>query len=477
MRQDNRSGIDRREFMRRTGAIAVGTGLGASAVSGVHAQQASRDPEWRNKQPGMRYRRLGRTNFMVSEIGFGGSGISFDNIAMVDRAIERGLNYIDTSSGYREGQSEPALGKLLKGAKRDKVFLATKAALFLKERTTMLRARYNALPAAERQTYAERARENVAKRAMPVMTKESTRDDKKIRQIVQAEIDDILEREGVPGLDRSEYTKRIVESVQGSAKRLQTDCIDVIIIPGRVSMPSQVDLPEVHEAFEKLKKAGTVRFLGVATHANIHDVLTACIENGKYDVLMPAYNALNHGDLDDVLKQAAAKDVGVVVMKALAPFLRRGEVDDRVNELVKGGLSPYQKAYRWVLENPNVACVISAMKSREQVDHNIGIPTMKLGLRDRKALERFARARAAEACAMCASCAKACPARIPIPDILRFGMYADGYGEVREATQAYAGLAPEQTVAACLDCGACERACPNGVPIRQRINAIHSVLA
>jgi hypothetical protein len=49
-------------------------------------------PEWRNRQAGMRFRRLGRTGFMVSDIAFGGDPVSPENRRHVDVAIERGLN-------------------------------------------------------------------------------------------------------------------------------------------------------------------------------------------------------------------------------------------------------------------------------------------------------------------------------------------------------------------------------------------------
>ena len=45
----------------------------------------------------MSYRRLGRTNYMISEVICGGNTIAPDNFRHVEEAIERGLNYLDTA--------------------------------------------------------------------------------------------------------------------------------------------------------------------------------------------------------------------------------------------------------------------------------------------------------------------------------------------------------------------------------------------
>ncbi len=54
----------------------------------------------------MRYRRLGRTGFMISEIVCGGDPIAPDNNRHVEAAIDFGLNYLDTAPTYGDGKSE-----------------------------------------------------------------------------------------------------------------------------------------------------------------------------------------------------------------------------------------------------------------------------------------------------------------------------------------------------------------------------------
>ncbi len=81
----------------------------------------------------MEYRQLGRTGVPVSVIGVGGnqfgSGADEQQTArIVDRAIDRGINFIDTADMYTRSVSEQFLGKALQG-KRDQVVLATKTGM------------------------------------------------------------------------------------------------------------------------------------------------------------------------------------------------------------------------------------------------------------------------------------------------------------------------------------------------------------
>jgi len=86
----------------------------------------------------LKYERLGRTNIKVSKIGLGtwqfgssywgwGKELNEDGaIKIIRRAIELGINFIDTAEMYGNGRSEEIIGKALKGLDRDEVVLATK---------------------------------------------------------------------------------------------------------------------------------------------------------------------------------------------------------------------------------------------------------------------------------------------------------------------------------------------------------------
>lgn len=78
----------------------------------------------------MEYRRLGRSGLRVSEIGlggnnFGGRADEETSISIINRALELGINLIDTANTYTQGRSEELVGKAVKG-KRSQVVIATK---------------------------------------------------------------------------------------------------------------------------------------------------------------------------------------------------------------------------------------------------------------------------------------------------------------------------------------------------------------
>ncbi len=80
----------------------------------------------------MEYRALGRTGVMVTPLclgamNFGGPTDEADSIALVDRALDGGINFIDTANVYNAGESERIVGKALQqNGRRDQVVLATK---------------------------------------------------------------------------------------------------------------------------------------------------------------------------------------------------------------------------------------------------------------------------------------------------------------------------------------------------------------
>lgn len=82
----------------------------------------------------MEYRRLGRTGVQVSSLCLGtmmfgawGNHDHDDSIRVIHRALDAGINVVDTADIYSDGESEQIVGKALAGSRRDDVVLATKA--------------------------------------------------------------------------------------------------------------------------------------------------------------------------------------------------------------------------------------------------------------------------------------------------------------------------------------------------------------
>src|SRR5438067_3739126 len=95
--------MTRRDFVRATAVFAAQAGVARPSDPAMASPgddpypPAASAVEWRNKQPEMRYRRLGRTGLMIAEIVCGGDPVAPDNNRHVEIAIDLGLNYLDTA--------------------------------------------------------------------------------------------------------------------------------------------------------------------------------------------------------------------------------------------------------------------------------------------------------------------------------------------------------------------------------------------
>jgi uncharacterized protein len=143
--------MQRREFLTGAAAAALLSSTPRAFSSSQSPQSSGPDDASRiplSKDPGtlrgeMLYRKLGNTGEEVSAIGLGGSHFSkasipeAESIRLVHEALDRGLNFMDNSWDYNEGQGEIRMGKALAQAGyRKKAFLMTKIDGRTKERAT-----------------------------------------------------------------------------------------------------------------------------------------------------------------------------------------------------------------------------------------------------------------------------------------------------------------------------------------------------
>jgi predicted aldo/keto reductase-like oxidoreductase len=133
--------MHRREFLRGVALAGIAArsarGLAGSLAGGMQSSAGE------NKEGGsMIYRTLGRTGERVSAIGMGGFHIGQpkltddDSVKLIRAAIDGGINFMDNSWDYNNGQSEVRMGKALKDGYRQKVFLMTKLDGRTKEEAT-----------------------------------------------------------------------------------------------------------------------------------------------------------------------------------------------------------------------------------------------------------------------------------------------------------------------------------------------------
>lgn len=315
-RPDDRNGSDPRESgpLRVSRRSFVGAGMAAVLIGGASSGPAQAEPpaegsteEWRNKQPGMTYRRLGRTGMMVSEVVCGGDPITLKNFRHLEKALEMGLNYLDMAPAYNGGDTERAYGRLLEGSpsKRDKVFLTTKVSDFNRVRERMYQEIFDGLSGSKQEAINRRARALRRERAVEkpgyALTyfpgQQKAFDSAYRRVAMMAEYGERVEAS-------SELRKTMVRSIEGSLKRVGTDHFDILMCPHGANTPEDLDSPEILETFKTLKQQGKVRFLGVTAHNDPAGVLHAAADKGFYDVVMMAYNVVNGGYVEGAIRQA-----------------------------------------------------------------------------------------------------------------------------------------------------------------------------
>ncbi|MBN1294556.1 MAG: aldo/keto reductase [Candidatus Latescibacteria bacterium] len=386
--------ISRRNVLK-TGCAAV-AGLSLSGMVNTRTLTAlpvtgeSDNVEWRNRQPGMAYRRLGRTGYMVSEIVMGGNTIAPDNNKHVEMAVEHGLNYFDTSPAYGNGKSEEGYGELLKkSSMREKVFVNSKVSIFDSNRNTFYWELFKTLSESDQKKIQDEATELIEKRGIKESRYMGRYGTWQFTEIEKAYFGNIMEKYYGDKIDRrQEYYDRIINSVEDSLKRLKTDYLDLFMCPHGANSPEEVVIPEIHEALEKLKQDGKIRAFGLSAHTDPGYILLTAVNTGIFDAVMIAYSIVNAEFCHAALRFAYDNNVGVIAMKAARPLYPDRDYDvwvppdrlEKLNHMIPEKMKVPMKAYLWVLQNPYITCVNCEMKNAEQVNDNLPLAGRKVEL-------------------------------------------------------------------------------------------------
>jgi len=127
--KDNRQNLKRRSFIKKS-SIAVGGALLTPQfmdplLTWQDAPQTNQDKKEKPKKlyPRLDYRTLGRTGLKVTTVSYG--AMLTTDAAVLQRALDMGINYVDTADCYQEGNNEVMVGKVVKN-RRQEVIVATK---------------------------------------------------------------------------------------------------------------------------------------------------------------------------------------------------------------------------------------------------------------------------------------------------------------------------------------------------------------
>jgi aryl-alcohol dehydrogenase-like predicted oxidoreductase len=297
----------------------------------------------------MRYRKLGRTGLEVSEIGYGAWGIGGkqwkgatddESLQALRRALELGLNFIDTALAYGDGHSEELVGPVVKQAPH-RVFVATKVP-----------PKNRIWPAAP----------------------------------------------GSPIEEVFPYDY-IVRCTEESLRNLGLETIDLQQL--HVWDAGWIHRDEWKRAFEDLRKAGKIRFCGISINDHQPDSALEVVASGLIDTVQVIYNIFDQSPEHDLFPAVQKHNVGVLARVPLdegsltgtiteatefegdefRAFYFRGDrrkqVVERVNALkadldgVPGTLPQF--ALRFCLSHPAVSTVIPGMRRVRNVESNCAV--------------------------------------------------------------------------------------------------------
>jgi len=393
---------DRRTFIKTMAGGAVALGSSLAGLTGRY------DGVPRPVQKGgMSFRPLGRTKLLVSEISLGSSPLPAPEL--LREIIDRGVNYIDTSHNYDNGNAERQIGRLLKEVGRDKVHVATKFHVTARDTAESIVASVHG-------SLRRLATDRVEVLCIHGAASAGVLVDERVLAATER-----LKKEGAfrfRGLSCHENHREVV--------RRAVDC-------GLYDM--------------------------VQLGYNVFDIQ----EPGRPVETYPDY--LGASGIRELLEHAQARGVGVIAMKTL----KVGGLRQDLDKYRTGAASIFQAMLKWVLEDTRVASAVTEILNRRQMEEDLGAAGAKLSGAERTALVEIVRNRGADYCHGCAACRKSCPSGVATTDILRALAYLKAYGKGGRARAAYAALGPGERAAACRDCGACEKACPYGVAVRARV--------
>ncbi|AJQ28043.1 aldo/keto reductase [Pelosinus fermentans] len=380
------------------------------------------------------YRKYGKTNEMVSVLGFGcmrlpvigGDPTNIDeeqSIAMIRHAIDEGVNYIDTAYPYHGkgmaygGASEPFVAKALKDGYRERVKLATKLPSWL------------------------------------IKT-------------------------------RADMDKYLNEQL----KRLETDTIDFYLVHS-LSASTWPSLKEagISEFLDQAIQDGRIKHAGFSFHERV-GLFKEIVDYYDWSFCQIQYNYLdeNYQAGKEGLEYAAKKGLGIAIMEPL----RGGKIaenlpDDALSffDQADQKRTPVEWALRWVWNHPEVSIALSGMSTMEHVTENLKIArdAHANSLTEKEIniinqVKSIFKERIKVNCTACAYCMP-CPAGVNIPGcftILNDNFIFGDSPAVRERHKFLYNFRIDSAAHAsnCIECGKCESHCPQNISIRKELHTI-----
>ena len=256
-----------------------------------------------------------------------------------------------------------------------------------------------------------------------------------------------------------------------SLKELNTDHLDVWHLHGKNS-PADIS-DDLLDAQRTAKQQGKIRFIGVSTH-DLPAIVDRIIE-AKVDVVQPQYNFASAANYGPAIEKLRAAGVGLVAMKVMARA-RGGRGAAAAPQPQRPATFPLA-ALKWAINNPAIASTVPSMTDQDQLQQNFQAMAQTFTDADSKILTAQLEEIRPYFCRMCGQCKGQCPKGLPVADMVRFVMYADGYGQFPLGRENFLRLPAEHQQVRCGNCTTCAVRCPNGVTVQERLMRAQELFA
>ena len=264
-----------------------------------------------------------------------------------------------------------------------------------------------------------------------------------------------------------------LDELNTSLSELATDHLDIWYLHMKDSPDKLPD--ELFEAQQIARQQGKIRFAGVSTH-NPKEMVPFLVKKGATDVVLSAYNFTMDKAASDAMSQANAAGLGVVAMKVMAGGFRRSKPDDpNAAKLKRDGAM--LAALKWVLKDSYIHTTIPGMTDNDQLDENLRAMTESYSPKEEQLLARQLDFITPLYCRMCGDCDGHCAKGLPVADVLRFVMYAEGYGQFELGRDHFKKLPVELASVRCGDCPTCTVKCRFGVKVPERVSRAQEMFA
>ncbi|MGA9623866.1 MAG: aldo/keto reductase [Bryobacteraceae bacterium] len=259
--------------------------------------------------------------------------------------------------------------------------------------------------------------------------------------------------------------------LETSLKELNTDHLDVWLLHKYDTAAAISD--ELVDALRTAKQQGKARFIGVSTH-DLPAIVDRMIEC-KLDVLQTLYSFASPATYGPAIEKLHKAGVGIVAMKVMAKTAPARQPGPAGALAKSANFAP--AALKWVLKNPSIDTTVPSMTDTDQLEQNFQVMAEKFTDADAKLLTARLEEITPYFCRSCGECRGKCPKGLPVSDMVRFVMYADGYGQFGLGRENFLRMAAEHQAVRCGDCASCAVRCPHGVEVPQRLMRAQELFA